>query len=68
MCSSSLKKGENELLEQFIEAIQIRKFPIEVEKLQVTFEACTGEFEQFLLKQGDASEELGELKARLAMA
>jgi acylphosphatase len=55
-----LAEGEDELLEQFIEAIQIRKFPIEVEELQVTFEACTGEFEHFLIRRADASEELGE--------
>jgi acylphosphatase len=55
-----LAEGEDERIEQFIEAIRIRKFPVEVEELQVTFEACTGEFEYFQIKRGDGNEELGE--------
>ena len=55
-----LAEGEDERIEQFIEAIQIRKFPIEVEELQVSFEAYTGKFKYFLINRGDADEELGE--------
>jgi acylphosphatase len=53
-------EGEDEDIDKFIERIKIRKFPIDVEDLEVTFEAYKGEFEYFEIKLGDWHEELFE--------
>ena len=53
-------EGEDENIDKFIEQIEIRKFPIDVEGLEVTFEEYKGEFEYFEIKLGDWHEELFE--------
>ena len=55
-----LAEGEDENIDKFIEQIEIRKFPIDVEGLEVTFEEYKGEFEYFEIKLGDWHEELFE--------
>ena len=53
-------KGEEKKLEEFIKAIKIKRFPIEVESLDVKWERATDEFEYFEIKRGSPEEELGE--------
>ena len=47
-------------LSEFIERIKIKRFPIDVESVEVSFEDFKGEFEYFEIKRGDWQEELGE--------
>jgi len=53
-------EGEDEAISEFIERIKIKRFPIDVESVEVSFEAFKGEFEYFEIKRGDWQEELGE--------
>jgi acylphosphatase len=53
-------EGENSNLERFIEEIKIKKYPIDVERLEVRFEDFKGEFEYFEIKRGEWQEEFGE--------
>jgi acylphosphatase len=53
-------EGDMKNIEPFISQIRIKKYPIEVEHLDITFEDATGEFTFFKIKRGDMSEELGE--------
>ena len=56
-------EGEQGALDKFIDQIRIEKHPIapiSVERLDVEFEAATGEFEYFEIRRGDWTEELGE--------
>jgi len=53
-------EGDIEIIESFIEQIRIKKYPIEVEHLDVTYKDATGEFNFFKIKRGDMTEELGE--------
>ena len=53
-------EGEDEAISEFIERIKIRRFPIDVESVEVSFEDFKGEFEYFEIKRGDWQEELGE--------
>ncbi|RLI89543.1 MAG: acylphosphatase, partial [Candidatus Altiarchaeales archaeon] len=53
-------EGEEKKLEEFIKAIKIKRFPIEVESLDVKWERATDEFEYFEIKRGPPEEELGE--------
>ncbi|RLI91770.1 MAG: acylphosphatase, partial [Candidatus Altiarchaeales archaeon] len=53
-------EGEEKDLREFIGAIEIRRFPIEVESLDVKWEKATNEFEYFEIKRGPPEEELGE--------
>jgi acylphosphatase len=56
-------EGEQDVLDEFITQIRIEKHPIapiSVERLDVEFEAATGEFEYFEIRRGDWNEELGE--------
>jgi len=53
-------EGETEVLEKFMEEIQIKKPPIIVEDVDVKHEESTGEFEYFEIKRGDMVDELGE--------
>ena len=51
-------EGEDEAISEFIE--RIKRFPIDVESVEVSFEDFKGEFEYFEIKRGDWQEELGE--------
>jgi hypothetical protein len=53
-------EGKDEDIDKFIEQIETRKFPIDVEGVDVTFEDYIGEFEYFEIKLGDWHEELFE--------
>jgi len=53
-------EGEDGSIDKFIEQIEIRKFPIDVEGLELTFEEYKGEFEYFEIKAGEWQEELFE--------
>jgi len=53
-------EGEDGSIAKFIERIEIRKFPIDVEGLEVTFEEYKGEFEYFEIKTGEWQQELLE--------
>ncbi|MCD4842899.1 MAG: acylphosphatase [Methanosarcinales archaeon] len=53
-------EGDMKYIEPFINQIRIKKYPIEVEHLDITFEDATGEFTFFKIKRGDMTEELGE--------
>jgi acylphosphatase len=53
-------EGEDANINLFIEKIKIKKFPIEVESQETSFEDFKGEFEYFEIKRGDWQEELGE--------
>jgi len=55
-----IAEGEEEVLKKFIELIDIKKYPVDVEKVVVRFDAPTGEFEYFEIKRGEWHEELGE--------
>ena len=53
-------EGEESKMEQFIEEIRIKRYPIDVEHLEVRFEDFKAEFEYFEIKRGNWQEELGE--------
>jgi len=53
-------EGDEEKLKQFIELIKIQKFPIFVERLEVSWQDATGEFNYFEIKRGEWQEELFE--------
>jgi acylphosphatase len=53
-------EGEADIIGRFIEQIKIKKYPIDVEDLEVNFEGFKGEFEYFEIRRGDWHEELGE--------
>lgn len=53
-------EGEADIISRFIEQIKIKKYPIDVEDLEVNFEDFKGEFEYFEIRRGDWHEELGE--------
>ena len=53
-------EGEDERIDIFIERIKIKKFPIEVETIEVRFEEYKGEFEYFEIKRGEWGEEIVE--------
>jgi acylphosphatase len=55
-----IAEGEDANIDLFIERIEIRKFPMDVESIEVSFEAYEGEFEYFEIKRGDWHEELLE--------
>ena len=53
-------EGEDEAISEFIERVKIKRFPIDVESVEVSFEDFKGEFEYLEIKRGDWQEELGE--------
>ena len=53
-------EGDDTAIDTFIERIKIKKFPIDVEGLEVTFEEYKGEFEYFEIKTGEWQQELLE--------
>jgi len=55
-----IAEGEDANIDLFIERIEIRKFPMDVESIEVSFETYEGEFEYFEIKRGDWHEELLE--------
>jgi acylphosphatase len=53
-------EGEEDNTDQFIERIRIKKYPIDVEEIEVSFEGFKGEFKYFEIRRGEWHEELGE--------
>ncbi|KAF5437368.1 Acylphosphatase, partial [Candidatus Methanophagaceae archaeon] len=53
-------EGEAAVIDQFIERIKINRFPIDVERVEVSFGDFKGEFEYFEIKRGEWQEEFGE--------
>jgi acylphosphatase len=53
-------EGGDANISKFIEQIEIKKFPIDVESTEVGFDTYKGEFEYFEIKRGDWHEELLE--------
>jgi len=53
-------EGEDSKMERFIEEIRFKRYPIDVEHLEVQFEDFKAEFEYFEIKRGNWQEELGE--------
>ena len=53
-------EGEDSKMERFIEEIRIKRYPIDVEHLEVRFDDFKAEFEYFEIKRGNWQEELGE--------
>lgn len=53
-------EGDKDGIDSFIKSIKTKKYPIDVERLDVGFEDAKGEFEYFEIKRGDMTEELGE--------
>jgi len=53
-------EGEDDDIVRFIERIRIKKYPIDVEDIEVSFEGFKGEFEYFEIRRGEWQEELGE--------
>ena len=51
---------EEENLDAFISAVNIKKYPVNVESVEVNYKEATGEFEYFEIKRGDPQDELGE--------
>ncbi len=55
-----IAEGKEEVLKKFIELIDVKRYPVDVEKVVVRFEEPIGEFEYFEIKRGEWHEELGE--------
>ena len=53
-------EGEDDNIDRFIKRIRIKKYPIDVEDIEVSFEGVKGEFEYFEIRRGEWQEELGE--------
>ena len=53
-------EGEEEALQEFVEALRIKEGPIQVRQLVVRWASATGEFPYFMIIRGDWQEELGE--------
>ncbi len=53
-------EGEETKMERFIDEIRIKRYPIDVEHLEVQFEDFKAEFEYFEIRRGNWQEELGE--------
>jgi len=53
-------EGEDEIIDRFIELIQIKRFPIDVENVEIMFEEVKGEFEYFEIRRGKWQDEIGE--------
>jgi acylphosphatase len=53
-------EGSEENISFFIDKLNIKKFPVEVEGIKFDFIEPSGEFEIFEVKRGDIAEELGE--------
>ena len=55
-----IAEGKEENIKEFIKEIKIKRFPINVEEIEVEFKPSTGEFEYFEIRRSDWKEELGE--------
>ncbi|MEM4360175.1 MAG: acylphosphatase, partial [Candidatus Bilamarchaeaceae archaeon] len=55
-----IAEGEEKQLDEFLKLIHIKRYPIEVEKIDVHKEKPTGEFRYFKIVRGDPDEEIGE--------
>ncbi len=55
-----IAEGDDSAMERFIEEIKIKKYPIDVDRLEVQFVDFKSEFEYFEIKRGEWHEELGE--------
>lgn len=55
-----IAEGEEKQLKEFIKLINIKKYPIDVLKIEVEEEKTTGEFKYFKILRGEGTEELGE--------
>jgi acylphosphatase len=53
-------EGEEDGLKEFIEALKIKRGPIQVRELEVSWSEATGEFPYFKILRGDWQDELGE--------
>ncbi|MGB9924594.1 MAG: acylphosphatase, partial [Methanothrix sp.] len=53
-------EGEEDVLKEFVNAVNIQERPIRVEELQVRWVDATGEFQYFRILRGDWQEELSE--------
>jgi acylphosphatase len=53
-------EGEDENISEFVAQIEIKKFPVDVESTEVSFDAYKGEFDYFEIKRGEWQEELLE--------
>jgi acylphosphatase len=53
-------EGEEEPLKEFLRALRIKRGPIQVRDLDVTWTSATGEFPYFKILRGGWQEELGE--------
>ena len=53
-------EGEDENIELFIEKIKIKKYPIDVESIEVKFEDFKAEFEYLEIKRAEWGEEIAE--------
>ena len=53
-------EGEEDGLKVFIEALKIKRGPIQVRELEVSWAEATGEFPYFKILRGDWQDELGE--------
>ncbi len=53
-------EGSEENVKKFIELIRIKKYPVNVETVDVNYKEATTEFTYFEIKRGDPQEELGE--------
>lgn len=53
-------EGSEENIYSFIEKLNIKKFPVDVEEIKFVFSEPSGEFEIFEIKRGDIADELGE--------
>lgn len=53
-------EGEDENIDRFIEKIKIKKYPIDVESIEVNVDDSRDEFEYFEIKRGEWGEEIAE--------
>ncbi len=53
-------EGSKENIYSFIEKLNIKKFPVDVEEIKFDLDEPSGEFEFFEVKRGDIGDELGE--------
>jgi len=53
-------EGDEEKLKLFVERVKIRKYPIFVESIEVSWQDATGEFSFFEIRRGEWTEELLE--------
>jgi len=53
-------EGDEEKLKLFVERVKIRKYPIFVESIEVSWQDATGEFSFFEIRRGEWTEELFE--------